>query len=92
MSHTCSICNCFNHAKMLYCPTECEQKYSLHNFPPDNMIIHAKSEMDTSCTRAEKNWEGLMSDSLLCAKHYTPECVETDGSCYQDAVMQLRST
>ena len=30
--------------------------------------------------------EGLTSNYLLCAKHFMPECFETDASCYRDAV------
>ena len=65
------------------CHTECGRGYSLHEFPSDGML---RAKWTRAVQQQRRNWGGPTPHSLLCAKHFTPECFETDGSRYRDAI------
>lgn len=65
------------------CNTVSGEGYSLHEFPCDDA-------MRSKWTRAVKlqrvGWKGPTSASLLCSKHFEPDCFITGGVRYRDAV------
>ncbi|XP_065892097.1 THAP domain-containing protein 10-like [Dysidea avara] len=65
------------------CHTECGRRYSLHEFPSDGTL---RAKWTRAIQQQRRNWGGPTPHSLLCAKHFTPECFETDGSRYRDAI------
>ena len=65
------------------CSTISGEGYSLHEFPRDDGL-RAK------WTRAVKlhrvGWKGPTASSVLCSKHFKPDCFITEGVRYRDAV------
>jgi len=66
------------------CNTKEGMGHSFHGFPMKNPAVCAKWVRAVHQNR--KDWEGLTSASLLCSKHFEPECFDTDGARHREKV------
>ena len=65
------------------CSTASGEGYSLHEFPCDDSL-RAKWTRAVKLQRA--GWKGPTAGSVLCSKHFEPDCFITEGVRYRDAV------
>ena len=65
------------------CSTASGEGYSLHEFPCDDSL-RAKWTCAVKLQRA--GWKGPTADSVLCSKHFEPDCFITEGIPYRDTV------
>ena len=65
------------------CSTASGEGVSLHEFPRDDAT---RLKWTRAVKRQRAGWNGPSSTSLLCAKHFEPECFETEGTRYRDAL------
>ena len=63
------------------CITVSGEGYSLHEFPRDK-ALHAKWVQAVNCYR--NKWDGPLTSSVLCSKHFEPEYFVLDGIRYHD--------
>jgi len=66
------------HCVIVGCDTENSEGYSLHTFPQDR-DLHEK--WNRGVKQQRKNWGGSSKYSLLCSKHFEPDCF---GCRYRD--------
>ena len=64
------------------CDAQSSERYSLHTFPPQDRDLHEK--WIRAVKRQRKDWEGPSPSSLLCSKHFEPDCFVIEGSRYRD--------
>ena len=65
------------------CSTASGEGVSLHEFPRDDAT---RLKWTRAVKRQRTGLKGPSSTSLLCAKHFEPECFETEGIRYRDAL------
>ena len=65
------------------CDTKNSEGYSLHTFPRDRDL---REKWIRAVKRQRSNWDGPSKYSLLCSKHFEPDCFVTEGSRYRDEV------
>ena len=65
------------------CNTKDSEGYSLHAFPRDKEL---RDKWIRAVKRQRSNWDGPSKYSLLCSKHFEPNCFKTEGSRYRDEV------
>lgn len=65
------------------CNTVSGDGYSLHAFPR-NQDLRAK--WIRAVKRQRSNWDGPSTHSMLCSKHFEPDCFATEGVRYRDAI------
>ena len=65
------------------CNTVSGEGYSLHEFPREDAI---RSKWTRAVKLQRVGWKGPTSASLLCSKHFEPDCFVTEGVRYRDAV------
>ena len=65
------------------CSTSSGEGYSLHAFPRDESL---RKKWIRAVKQQRSNWEGPSASSLLCSKHFEPECFALEGVRYRDAV------
>ena len=65
------------------CNTKDSEGYSLHTFPRDKEL---RDKWIRAVKRQRSNWDGPSKYSLLCSKHFEPDCFKTEGSRYRDEV------
>ena len=63
------------------CSTSTGEGYSLHKFLRDDSM-HAK--WTRAIKRFRGNWDGPSASSVLCSKHFEPECFVVEGIRYRD--------
>ena len=63
------------------CDTQSSEGYSLHTFPQNRDL---REKWIEAVKRQRKNWEGPSPSSLLCSKHFEPDCFVMEGSRYRD--------
>ena len=61
------------------CDTKSGMGYSLPGFPQDE-VLQKKCVWGVKCQRS--NWEGPLSSSQLCSKHFDNYCFVTEGIHY----------
>ena len=65
------------------CNTVSGDGYSLHAFPRDQDL---RTKWIRAVKRQRSNWDGPSTYSMLCSKHFEPECFVTEGVRYRDAI------
>ena len=65
------------------CNTVSREGYSLHEFPREDAI---RSKWTRAVKLQRVGWKGPTSASLLCSKHFEPDCFVTEGVRYRDAI------
>ena len=65
------------------CKTKAGMGYSLHGFPRVEAI---RAQWISAVKRNRKDWDAPTSDSLVCSKHFQPECFIIDGSRFRDSM------
>ena len=65
------------------CSTSSGEGHSLHAFPRDDSM---RKKWIRAIKQQRSNWDGPSSSSLLCSKHFEPECFALEGARYRDAV------
>ena len=65
------------------CNTKDSEGYSLHTFPRNKEL---RDKWIRAVKRQRSNWDGPSKYSLLCSKHFEPNCFKTEGSRYRDEV------
>ncbi|XP_065895298.1 uncharacterized protein [Dysidea avara] len=63
------------------CHTEGGMGYSLHGFPSDAAV---RSKWVRAVHQQRKDWKGPTTASLICSKHFEPECFNTEGRLYRE--------
>ena len=64
------------------CSTSSDEGPSLHTFPRDESV---HKRWIRAVKQQQSNWDGPSTSSLLCSKHFEPECFALEGARYQDA-------
>lgn len=65
------------------CNTTSGLGYSLHGFPRDQSL---RAKWIRAVKRQRSNWDGPSAHSMLCSKHFEPQCFVTEGVRYRDAI------
>ena len=65
------------------CNTASGEGYSLHSFPRDQGL---RTKWIRAVKRQRSNWEGPSAHTLLCSKHFEPDCFASEGVRYRDAI------
>jgi len=65
------------------CSTVSGEGYSLHEFPRDKAL---RAKWVQAVKRYRSKWDGPSTSSVLCSKHFEPECFASDGVRYRDAM------
>ena len=63
------------------CSTSTGEGYSLHEFPRDDST---RAKWTRTIKRFRGNWDGPSASSVLCSKHFEPECYVVEGIRYRD--------
>ena len=61
--------------------TKDSEGFSLHTFPRNKEL---RDKWIRGVKRQRSNWDGPSKYSLLCSKHFEPDCFVTEGSRYRD--------
>ena len=64
------------------CSTSSGEGPSLHMFPRDESV---RKRWIRAIKQQRSNWDGPSTSSLLCSKHFEPECFALEGAHYRDA-------
>ena len=59
------------------CSTSTGEGYSLHEFPRDDST---RAKWTQAVKRFRGNWDGPSVSSVLCSKHFEPECFVVEAS------------
>ena len=65
------------------CSTSTGEGYSLHEFPRDDST---RAKWTRAVKRFRGNWDGPSASSVLCSKHFEPECYVVEGIRYRDSM------
>ena len=68
------------------CDTKSGMGYSLHGFPQDEVL---QKKWVRAVKRQRSNWEGPLSSSQLCSKHFEDHSFVTEGVRYHEAMSVL---
>ena len=65
------------------CSTTTGEGYSLHEFPRDIVI---REKWTQAVKRFRDKWDGPSASSVLCSKHFEPECFVVEGIRYRESM------
>ena len=65
------------------CNTLGGEGYSLHAFPREQNL---RAKWIRAVQRQRSHWDGPSKYSMLCSKHFHPDCFVTEGARYRDAM------
>ena len=65
------------------CRTSTGEGYSLHEFPRNDST---RAKWTRAVKHFRDNWDGPSASSVLCSKHFEPECFVVEGIRYRDSM------